>query len=141
MSAGDAMTIANRDVELSEVSDQKPHPGRRMTEEEFVAWCEDKTRAEWVDGEVIVMAPDHTEHNDLNGWLGTVLRIFVEDHDLGQVFISTVHVRLVTQRRRRMPDLIFIAKANLGQIQRTYVEGGPDLALEIVSPDSQSRDW
>ncbi|HEV2292563.1 MAG TPA: hypothetical protein VGR35_01830 [Tepidisphaeraceae bacterium] len=51
------MTTIERASEREEVSDGKPHPGRRMTEEEFVEWCDDKTHAEWVDGEVIVMSP------------------------------------------------------------------------------------
>ena len=28
-------------------------PPRRMTEEEFVSWCDEDTRAEFLDGEVI----------------------------------------------------------------------------------------
>lgn len=52
--------------------------GRRMTEEEFLAWCDQDTRAEWVDGEVVMMAPVSDPHSDLVGWLGSLLRIFVE---------------------------------------------------------------
>ena len=33
------------------------HPGHRMSEDQFVVWCDEDTRAEWVDGEVIVMSP------------------------------------------------------------------------------------
>jgi len=33
------------------------HPGRRMTEQEFVQWVGEKTRAEWINGNVIVMPP------------------------------------------------------------------------------------
>ena len=43
--------------------DGKPHPGRRMTEQEFAEWVDAKTRAEWVDGEVIIMPPDSDEHD------------------------------------------------------------------------------
>jgi hypothetical protein len=40
-----------------------PHPPRQhMTEDEFVAWCDEDVRAEWVDGEVIVMSPANRMH-------------------------------------------------------------------------------
>jgi Uma2 family endonuclease len=141
MSAGDVMTIANRDVELSEISDQKPHPGRRMTEEEFVAWCDDKTRAEWVDGEVIIMSPANLQHVRLNQFLGAVLREFVESQAVGEVVGPEFQVRLASQRRRRVPDILFVATAHADRLRTTYLEGAPDMSIEIVSPDSDSRDW
>jgi Uma2 family endonuclease len=42
-------------------------------------------RAEWVDGEVIMMAPVSDEHSDLDGWLLSLLRLFAEHHNLGLV--------------------------------------------------------
>jgi len=114
-------------------------PGR-MTEEEFVAWCNEDTRAEWADGEVIMMSPQNTEHAGLGGWLVSLLSIFVEQRDLGRVLYE-VQVRLPEQRRRRTPDLIFIAKGREDSIHRNHVEGPPDLIVEIVSPDSEARDW
>jgi Uma2 family endonuclease len=113
---------------------------RRMTEEEFVAWCDEDTRAEWVDGEVVMMSPMSDPHSDVVGWLGSFLRIFVEQNDLG-VVRGEMQTRLTDLRRRRVPDLWFVAKDRVGLIHRTHLEGPPDLAVEIVSPDSEARDW
>ena len=93
------------------VSDGKPHPGRRMTEREFVEWVDDKTRAEWVDGEVIVMSPMSDDHDEFAFWLRTVVQSFVRYHDLGRVKGPDFMVRLPRRRRRRIPDLLFVAKA------------------------------
>jgi len=49
-------------------------------------------------------------------------------------------VRLPRRRRRRVPDLFFISKVNLARIRPTFINGPPDLTIEIVSPDSQNRD-
>jgi len=111
-----------------------------MTEEEFVAWCDEDTRAEWVDGEVVMMSPMNDPHSDVVGWLGSLLRIFVEQHDLG-VVRPEMQTRLAKLRRRRVPDLWFVAKDRVGLIHRTHLEGPPDWAVEIVSPDSEARDW
>ena len=58
-------------------------PMPRMTEEEFVAWCDEDIRAEWVDGEVIIMSPANDDHEDLFGWLLSVLRLYVRHRDAG----------------------------------------------------------
>jgi len=45
--------------------DGRVRPSLRMTEEEFEAWADEDTRAEWVDGEVILMSPTSLLHNRL----------------------------------------------------------------------------
>lgn len=118
---------------------QPPSP-LRMTEEEFVEWCYGEVRAEWIDGEVIVMSPDSFEHADIGGLLNMVLRAHVEDNDLGTIVAPNMQIRLPS-RRRRVPDLIFIVKERRDIIQKNHVEGAPDAVFEIVSPDSIERDW
>ena len=121
--------------------DVQSHPGRELTEREFLEWIWPKTRAEWVDGEVVLMAPDNVDHADSAGWLYSLVRQFVQARRLGHVYGTSVMVRLPRQRRRRMPDLLFVAKGGAATIHPNHVEGGPDLIMEVVSPDSVIRDW
>jgi Uma2 family endonuclease len=118
-----------------------PVPGLRMSEREFEAWDTDGVRAEWVDGEVILMAPASMGHVGLNGWLWRLIGDFVEHRELGEVFGIEAQVRLSAIPSRRNPDLFFVAQRRLQIVKRTYLEGPPDLVIEIVSPDSESRDW
>jgi Uma2 family endonuclease len=119
----------------------KPHPGRRMTEAEFVEWCDERTHAEWVNGEVIVMSPTNFNHADLNTWLTVVLRSFVEFHDPGFLVGPQVQMRLANIVSRREPDVLFVAKSRKRIIKETIINGAPDLVIEIVSPESTARDW
>ncbi len=112
-----------------------------LTEDEFVAWDNEDVRAEWVDGRVVMMSPASREHNRLNGWLVSVLRVFVEASDLGEVLGPEYTIRLADQRRRRVPDVVYVAKDRLDLLTTNHVEGAPDMAIEIVSPESESRDW
>jgi Uma2 family endonuclease len=112
-----------------------------MTEEEFVAWCDEDVRAEWVDGEVIVMSPANFIHGRLVLFLSRILADFVEFHKLGIVPGPDYFVRLPTLARRRIPDLMFIAQNRVQLISENHLEGSPDLVVEIVSPDSEARDW
>jgi Uma2 family endonuclease len=120
-------------------------PRRRMTEEEFVEWCRgfENLRAEWVDGEVVVMSPVNLKHLRLSGFLLRVMADFVDARDLGEVngaeYIN--RFRAGSRLLRRLPDVFFIAKDRLNLLQPTYLDGAPDLVVEIVSPDSTARDW
>ncbi|MFI5380017.1 MAG: Uma2 family endonuclease [Tepidisphaerales bacterium] len=119
----------------------QPHPGRRLSEPEFDRWIGEKTRAEWIDGEIEMMAPASFEHDDLSGWLRAILRYHVEQHDLGVVLGPEILVRLAKVRQKRLPDVLFIAKDRLDIIHDNVIEGPPDLIVEIVSPESADRDW
>jgi Uma2 family endonuclease len=113
----------------------------QMTEEEFVAWCDEDTRAEWVDGEVIMPSPANLKHVDLAGFLNLILRMFVTNRGLGGVYGPELQVRFASLRRRRVPDLLFVSTERMNILKATEVEGAPDLIVEIVSPDSLARDW
>ncbi len=118
--------------------DGRPIPGLRLTAEEYDAWLPDGIRAEWVDGEVLVMAPASFEHEDLIIWLGAVLRAYVEQHNLGRIIGSQFTLRL--PGRRRMPDLMFFAEEKRDRVNPTFFAGAPDLIIEVVSTDSRNRD-
>ncbi|OGO40720.1 MAG: hypothetical protein A2Z04_00910 [Chloroflexi bacterium RBG_16_57_9] len=114
-------------------------PSRLMTEEEFESWCDEDVKAEWIEGEIIVHSPATPQHSEIDNWLIKVVGLFVDRHDLGKVLGPEVQIRI--PGRRRVPDLIFVPKARQEMIRRTYVQGAPDLVMEIVSPDSLARDW
>jgi Uma2 family endonuclease len=65
---------------------------------------------------------------------------FVEQLDLGEVFVTRVAFR-ITERRGPEPDVAFVAKRRLGVVKKGFVDGPPDLAVEIVSQDSVERDY
>jgi len=44
-----------------------------MTEEEFLEFCDEDTRAEYIDGEVIVHLPVSSEHSRISTFLTTIL--------------------------------------------------------------------
>jgi Uma2 family endonuclease len=112
-----------------------------MNEEEFVAWCDEDTDAEFVDGEVIMPTPASIEHEDMATWLCVLLRLFVELHGLGLVLgAGNSQVRLRPGLRRN-PDLIFLSKDRMFLRRENDIDGAPDLIVEFVSPESTVRDW
>jgi Uma2 family endonuclease len=89
-----------------------------------------------------MMAPANPEHHDLNWWLCTLLRHYVDKKDMGIVLWDT-WTRLKKPRDQiRAPDVLFVAKARADIVQMSKPIGGaPDLIMEVISRDSQARDW
>ena len=65
-----------------------------MTYEEYLAWSGEDTRGEWVNGEVIEFMPPKALHQNLTGFLYTLLTFFVKMFKLGYVGIAPLEVRL-----------------------------------------------
>ncbi|MEA3345776.1 MAG: Uma2 family endonuclease [Chloroflexota bacterium] len=111
---------------------------RRMSYEEFLDWANEDTLAEWVDGEVVMYSPASRRHQGIADFLTSVIRSFVEQHNLGVVLSAPFQMKL--EHSGREPDLLFIANENLDRLRETHLEGPANLAVEIVSPESAGRD-
>ena len=92
-----------------------------------------------IDG-ALVMSPSPTPaHQRILRKLAFALGGFVEEHDLGEVLFAPMDVYL-SNIDTPQPDLLFIAKARLGIIGEKYVDGAPDLVMEILSPSTAYHD-
>jgi Uma2 family endonuclease len=117
---------------------QESERPQKKTYDEFLAWADEDTLAEWVDGEVVMYSPAGDQHQDICGFLGAILRAFVETHQLGVVRVAPFQMRLA--RSGREPDVVFLAREHLQRLKKTYVDGPADLVVEILSPESAMRD-
>jgi Uma2 family endonuclease len=109
----------------------------------FEAFCDlvaDGQKADLINGVIYMASPDNTDANDLFMWLGGLIYDFVHIKSLGRVFGSRVAFRL-DDTNGPEPDVAFVSKPREGRIKRGRVEGAPDLAVEIVSPESEERDY
>jgi Uma2 family endonuclease len=127
-------------MEQIELTDRKAPPRGKITFEEFLEWADEDTHAEWEDGEVIMASPASRRHQDLNDWLTTILRVYIRQRKLGWITSAPFLTQLRVAQQGREPDLIFHKTEHLSRLQETYLEGPADLVVEIVSPESISRD-
>lgn len=112
----------------------------RMTFDEFVAWTDEDTHAEWVGGEVIVFMPSSWTHQGFAYFLASLLGLYVRLFRLGEVRFAPFQMRLAPSRSAREPDLLFVATKHLDRVREQWLEGPADLVIEIVSADSVTRD-
>ncbi len=110
------------------------------TFEDFRALVKDGQKADLIDGVIYVASPENTEANNLFVWLLGVMDTFAEENELGEVFGTRVAFRL-GDRGGPEPDIAFVRKDRLHLVEEGFVRGAPDLAVEIVSPDSIDRDY
>jgi Uma2 family endonuclease len=111
-----------------------------MSYAEFLAWADEDTHAEWVNGEVILLGPYSSRHQALLGFLCILIESFIRLYDLGRVQLGPFELKLDPEAAAREPDLMFLAKHHLARLTDERVAGPPDLIIEIVSNDSVHRD-
>jgi Uma2 family endonuclease len=114
-----------------------------MTYEEFLDWADEDSRAEWVDGRVVVASPASARHQNMVGFVYRIVARYVELRGLGQIFTAPFQQKLL--RSGREPDVLFVASAHLDRLQPprkpNRVVGPADLVVEVVSvPESVERD-
>ena len=114
---------------------------RKMSFEQFLRTdFGEGSRVEWVDGEVVHMAPVSNEHSDIQTFLTSLVRSFVDAHRLGEVRCEPFVMKLGKNLPGRSPDVLFVSAANRSRLKKQALFGPADLVIEIVSPDSRKRD-
>jgi Uma2 family endonuclease len=117
-----------------------PDPGP-MTFDEFMAWDPEFGRSEWVDGRGIWIPSSMADHQRLLGFVACLISGFTDVERLGQVLIPPFVMWLPQTPSAREPDILYIAAHHMDRLRETHLDGPADLVVEIVSPDSQARDF
>lgn len=121
-------------------------PGRiqqgKITYEQYLECCQgDENRhTEWVNGEVVEMAPVSNQHADIAGFLHMILRGYVSARHLGAVRTEPFQMKTGPDMPGRSPDILFVAQGNLARLTKSHLDGPADLVIEVISPDSRARD-
>jgi Uma2 family endonuclease len=127
-----------QDLKSEPTTPQRPSRGR-VSYEEFLL-SDEHMSAEWVDGEVIALSPASRRHQLLASFLAALLQHFVESKRLGLVISAPFQMKTGADLPGREPDVLFVAGQHLGRLKETYLDGAADVAVEIISPESLTRD-
>jgi Uma2 family endonuclease len=111
-----------------------------VTEEMFDELVDEDTKAELLDGVMIVHSPASPRHDDTAGFLRSLMRFYARTKRLGKVLGPDSLVRL-KPRRKVGPDLFFFRQDRLPRpLPAKQFEGAPDLIVEVLSPSNRSDD-
>lgn len=116
-----------------------PASSGKISYEEFLQ-SKEYVWAEWVDGEVIQLSPASKRHQLLVNFLAALLQHFVEANRLGLIISAPFQMKTGVDLPGREPDILFVASDHLERLQDTYLAGAADVVVEIISPESLTRD-
>ncbi|MCL6635186.1 MAG: Uma2 family endonuclease [Peptococcaceae bacterium] len=63
----------------------------------------------------------------------------IDNNNLGELFFAPTDV-LLTEKDKPQPDIMFISKERLDIITDNYIQGAPDLVIEIMSSSTVKWD-
>lgn len=122
-----------------EITPTAQAPARlRMSYEEFLEW-EHAGIAEWVAGEVILMAVKN-EHQRIVDFLIQVLGFYLRIMMMGVVRSAPFVMRAIPNGPGREPDVMVVMSDHLDRITSNQLNGPADLVIEVVSEESVARD-
>ncbi len=95
---------------------------------------------EWVGGNVIKMSPIHDYHDDITFYAATLLSVYFELKPIGRVRRAPFVMKQPPPLTGREPDIQVILNSNPHELTSTYMNGPADICIEVVSPESVTRD-
>ncbi len=114
--------------------------GTRLTYDDFLLFPDDGKRHELIDGEHYVTPSPNTKHQRVSGNLYFLIRAWLEEHPIGQVFYAPFDV-VFSRFDVVEPDLLYLSNERVAEIVTTqHVTGAPDIVIEIGSPGTRKRD-
>jgi Uma2 family endonuclease len=111
----------------------------KLTYDDYQCLPDDGKRHEIIDGEHCVTPAPSTKHQRISGNLFLLLGAHIRRSKAGELFAAPTDV-LLSDVDIVEPDLVFIAAERLGMITPRYIQGAPDLVIEIVSETTRRRD-
>jgi Uma2 family endonuclease len=109
--------------------------------ETYRALVEDGQKADLIDGVIYMASPEKKVHNSLNLFIAHLIDGYTAARNIeGCTFISRFSCK-ISEFRAPEPDVGYVRPERVHLVQERHMLGGPDIAVEIVSRDSRSRDY
>jgi Uma2 family endonuclease len=110
-----------------------------VTEEMFDELVDEDTKAELIDGVMIVHSAASMEHDNIGGFTRGLMSFYSDARGLGVVLgpDSLIHL---APGRKCAPDVFFIRLERMPMPLPKEFEGVPDLVVEVLSPSNRRYD-
>jgi Uma2 family endonuclease len=110
-----------------------------FTYEDLQKMPDDGRRYELIGGVIVVSPSPNQAHQELAWRLSVEIQAVVRANNLGRAYFAPFDVR-ISPHDVVQPDLLFVSRDRLGIMRDNYVDGAPDLVVEILSPSTRTRD-
>jgi Uma2 family endonuclease len=113
-------------------------PRIKFTVDDYMSTPEGK-RYQLLDGEMILAPSPMTQHQRTLFRLAQAVSEFVVVRNLGEVFVAPYDV-VFSRYDVAQPDILFVSNERCGIITEAYIQGAPDLVVEVLSPGTARYD-
>lgn len=114
-------------------------PKARMCADDYISSPQSERKSDLIEGVFVMASPASAEHTELQAFLLSTMRTFVKARALGTVRGENAAYRL-NKDNVYQPDVSFLSRERLHLSGEVYVDGPPDLAVEVISPSSRRYD-
>lgn len=111
-----------------------------VSEKLFNELVDEDTKAELIDGVMVVHSPASPRHNKIAGFLRALMGCYAEQTGQGDVFGPDDLIHLATCRKFA-PDAFFLETDDVpSPLPEEEFEGAPPLVMEVLSPSNRRDD-
>lgn len=111
-----------------------------VSEEMFEELVDEDTRAELIDGVMIVHSPASPRHDHISGFLRTLMRVYASRKKLGLVLGPDALICLA-KGRKVAPDIFFLPQERVPHpLPAKEFADVPALIVEVLSPSNRDVD-
>jgi Uma2 family endonuclease len=112
----------------------------RLTYADLRRLPDDGMRHELIDGEHYVTPAPRPKHQRVSFRISFQVGMYLEEHPMGRMYYAPLDVFL-TDFDCVEPDLLYVSREReQRQMTEDYLEGAPDLVVEILSPSTKRFD-
>ena len=134
-----AVQTIDRPTQEAPEADYWPPPQGQFTYADYLRQPDNGFRYEIIKGELYMSpAPRPRHQRVLVALLKAVLQYIDEHH--GEVLIAPIDLILPGLATPVQPDLLYLNQDQIDMVKETYVEGAPQLIVEVLSPGNSDYD-
>jgi Uma2 family endonuclease len=111
----------------------------RLTVDDLRRLPDDGLRHELIDGEHYVSPAPKTKHQRISGQIFGQMYVYLKEHPLGTIYYAPLDV-VLSKNDCVEPDLLYVSRERAARMTEDYLEGAPDLVVEILSPSTKHAD-
>ncbi len=98
-----------------------------------------KVKVEILNNKLIIMPAPSLIHQNISNDLSYEMTHFVKQNKLGKIFCAPTDARF-DEDNVEQPDILFIAVTRYDILEEGYVNGAPDIVVEIISPANKKQE-
>ena len=117
-----------------------PPPQGEWAYEDYTRLPDNGMRYEVIQGELYISPAPNPKHQRIIAALYGYLWDYLKNQPVGELFFAPIDVKLPNLATPVQPDLLFIASERSSIVKEKFIEGVPDLIIEVLSPTNPEHD-